>query len=140
MNKVILIGRLGKDAEVKRIEGGAVRVTFTLATSEKYTDKGGNRVESTEWHKVMAWGERWEKLAQYLTKGKQLMVEGKLKYREFEENGQKRRFSEVEARNMELLSSGDKSLENGAKNGQKQGLSEQYYIQEDENGGEGLPW
>jgi single-strand DNA-binding protein len=140
MNKVILIGRLGKDAEVKRTEGGAVRVTFTIATSEKFTDKHGNRVENTEWHNVKAWGERWEKLAQYLTKGKQLMVDGKLRYREFEENGQKRRFSEVEARNMELLSGGDKSFENGAKSGRKQGFSEQSLITEDENGGEGFPW
>lgn len=133
MNKVILIGRLGKDAEVKRIEGGAVRVTFTLATSEKFTDKQGNRIENTDWHNITAWGERWEKLAQYLVKGKMVMVEGRLKYREFEENGQKRRFTVVEARDLELLSGPDKTAASGRETCQKQDVLKQPVTAEEED-------
>lgn len=105
MNKVILIGRIGKDAEVRKFESGAVKVTFTMATSEKYKGKDGNMVEQTEWHNVEMWGERAGKVAPYLLKGTQVMVEGKIRYDEYEKDGVKRRATSIACREFEFLSS-----------------------------------
>lgn len=105
MNKVILTGRIGRDAEVKQI-GNSYNISFSLATSERYT-KDGERRETTEWHNITAWGERWLKLAQYLTKGKLVTVEGRIHYRESINGESKRHYTDIEMRDVELLGGGE---------------------------------
>jgi len=106
MNKVILIGRIGKDAETMTFDSGAVKVSFTMATSEKYKGKDGQLNEATEWHNIEMWGDRALKLSQYLLKGKQVMIEGKLRYNEYEKDGVKRKVALVSCQQLEFL--GDK--------------------------------
>lgn len=105
MNRAILIGRIGRDAETRSFDSGAVKISFSLATSERRRNKDGETVENTEWHTVEMWGERAQKLAQFLTKGKQVMVEGAIRYSQIEENGVKRYFTAINASNVEFLSS-----------------------------------
>lgn len=111
MNKVILIGRLGKDAEVKWTPSGVSVTRFSLATSEKWKDKtSGEWKEETEWHNVTQW--RAENLAQHLTKGKMVAVEGKIKTRSYDDkDGQKRYSTEVVAEKVEFV--GDRSDSGG---------------------------
>ncbi len=104
VNKVILIGHLGKDAETRFTAGGAARTTFPLATNYRYKDpQTGEWKEETEWHNVVLW--RQENLANYLTKGQQVYVEGRIQTRAYEdrETGQKRYMTEIVAQNVLLL-------------------------------------
>src|SRR5437868_11479710 len=78
VNKVILVGNLGRDAELRYTPGGAAVAKFSLATTEKWTDKAGSPQERTEWHNIDLWGKQAETLAEYLRKGKQVYVEGRL--------------------------------------------------------------
>lgn len=105
VNKVILIGRLGKDPDIRTFESGAKRASFTLATSEVYKDKSGNRVENTEWHNIVCWRDLAEKAQQYLTKGKMIYLEGRLRTRSWDENGSKRYITEIEAGTFTMLGS-----------------------------------
>ena len=79
VNKVILVGHLGKDPEVNHLEGGLVVAKFSLATSDAYIDKGGNRVEQTEWHNIICWRKLAETAEKYLKKGSAIYLEGKIK-------------------------------------------------------------
>ena len=81
VNKVILVGNLGRDAELRYTPGGAAVATLNMATTEVWTDKSGQKQERTEWHRVSIWGRQAESLQQYLTKGKQIFVEGRLQTR-----------------------------------------------------------
>jgi single-strand DNA-binding protein len=104
VNKVILIGHLGKDPEMRHIEGGTARVTFSLATSEYYKDKTGNRIEQTEWHHIVMWRGLAENAEKLLKKGSQVYIEGKLQTREWQDKeGIKRRITEIVAENFNLL-------------------------------------
>lgn len=105
INKVILVGRLGKDPEVKTFETGVKRASFTLATSEIRKDKEGNRVELTEWHNIFCWRNLAENAEKYLTKGKQIYLEGKLRTRSWDDNGTKRYITEIEASTFTMLGS-----------------------------------
>jgi single-strand DNA-binding protein len=105
INKVILIGRLGKDPEVRAYENGVKRASFPLATSESRKDKEGNKIETTEWHNIVCWRNLAEIAEQYLTKGKQIYVEGKIRTRTWEESGQKKYFTEIEAGTFNMLGS-----------------------------------
>ena len=105
VNKVILIGRLGKDPEIRAFENGVKKASFSLATSEYYKDKEGKKIEQTEWHNVVCWRNLAEFAEQYLTKGKLIFLEGKLKTRSWEDNGMKKYITEVEANNFTILSS-----------------------------------
>ncbi|MCK5606783.1 single-stranded DNA-binding protein, partial [Candidatus Pacearchaeota archaeon] len=78
VNKVILVGNLGQDPEVKNFDGGGKLVKFSLATSSKFTGKDGQKQEKTEWHKVIAWGKLAEICEKYLSKGSQIYIEGRL--------------------------------------------------------------
>ena len=78
VNKVILVGNLGRDAELRYTPGGAPVATLNMATTEIWNDKGGQRQEKTEWHRVVLWGKTAESLSEYLTKGKQIYVEGRI--------------------------------------------------------------
>lgn len=104
VNKVILIGNLGKDPEVRHLEGGVTKVSFPLATSETYKDKSGNKIEHTEWHNIILWRGLAEVAEKYLKKGNPVYIEGKIKTRTWEDkDGNKRYSSEIIADNMTLL-------------------------------------
>ncbi len=103
VNKVILVGHLGKDPEVRHLEGGATVVNFTLATSETYT-KDGHKVEQTEWHNVVMWRGLADIAAKFLQKGKLVYIEGKLRTRSFEDrDGNKKYVTEIVADNFNML-------------------------------------
>lgn len=103
VNKVILIGHLGADPEVRYTANGTAVAKFRVATNESYVDKSGNRQELTEWHLVTAWGKLAETCGQYLSKGKQVYIEGKLRTTSYEKDGVKRYTTEVVARDLQML-------------------------------------
>jgi single-strand DNA-binding protein len=104
VNKVILIGNLGRDPELRYTQGGQAVVNFTLATSENWTDKSGEKVERTEWHRIVVWGRVGELCAQYLSKGRTVYVEGRLQTREWEDkDGNKRSTTEINAQTVQFL-------------------------------------
>ena len=107
VNKVILVGNLGRDAELRYTPGGAAVANFSLATTETWTDKNsGQRQEHTEWHRVDIWGKRAEALQQYLTKGLRIYVEGSLRTRQWEDrDGNKRSSTDIRADRIEFLDS-----------------------------------
>ena len=112
VNKVILVGNVGADPEVKRLESGNVVAKITIATSEKYVNKNGEKVENTEWHNVVFWGKLAEVLENYIKKGSQLYVEGKLSTRSWaDKDGNKRYTTEIIGNNMQMLG-GKKQAEN----------------------------
>jgi single-strand DNA-binding protein len=107
VNKVILVGNLGRDAELRFTPGGAAVATLSLATTEVWNDKGGQRQEKTEWHRVVLWGKQAETLNEYLVKGKQIYVEGRLQTREWnDKDGNKRYTTEIRGDRVVLLSGG----------------------------------
>ena len=107
VNKVILVGNLGRDAELRYTPGGAPVSGFSLATTEVWNDKGGQRQEKTEWHRISVWGKTAESLQEYLVKGKQVFVEGRIQYRDWtDKDGVKRTTAEVRADRIVLLGSG----------------------------------
>src|SRR5437762_14338048 len=107
VNKVILVGNLGRDAELRYTPGGAAVATLNMATTEVWNDKSGQRQEKTEWHRVVLWGKPAESLAEYLTKGKQIYIEGRLQTRQWDDkDGNKRYTTEVRGDRVVLLSGG----------------------------------
>jgi single-strand DNA-binding protein len=106
VNKVILIGNLGSDPDVKFTPSGVPVANFNLATSESWTDRNGERQERTEWHRLVLWRKLAEIAGQYLKKGSKLYVEGRLQTRSWDDqSGQKRYTTEVEVRDMQMLDS-----------------------------------
>lgn len=103
VNKVVLLGRLGSDPEVRFTPGGQSVCNFRIATSESWNDKNGQRQERTEWTGIVVWGKLAELCGQYLKKGAQAYVEGKLQTREWEKDGVKRYTTEVIAREVVFL-------------------------------------
>ena len=105
VNKVILVGNLGRDPEVRSTPSGQPVASFTLATNRKWKDKNGQRQEQTEWHQIVCWGRQAEIAGQYLTKGKQIYVEGRLQTRSWEDkqSGEKRYRTEVICDNFQML-------------------------------------
>jgi single-strand DNA-binding protein len=104
VNKVILIGNLGRDPELRYTPGGQAVANFTLATTESFSNKSGERQERTEWHRIVAWGRQAELCAQYLAKGRTVYVEGRLQTREWEnKEGQKQRTTEIHANTVQFL-------------------------------------
>ena len=107
VNKVILVGNLGRDAELRYTPGGAAVAKFSVATTEVWNDKGGQRQERTEWHNIDLWGKQAESLTEYLVKGKQVYVEGRLQTDEYtDKEGQKRKTTRVRCDRVVLLGSG----------------------------------
>jgi single-strand DNA-binding protein len=105
VNKVILVGNLGKDPEVRTLENGRKVANFSLATSEAYKDKSGERVERTEWHNIVFWGPIAEVIERYVKKGSKIYVEGKLRTRSYEQEGVKKYITEIDGQNMTMLDS-----------------------------------
>lgn len=105
VNKAILIGNLGRDPEVRYLPSGQAKATFTLATSESYTDRSGAKQERTDWHNVVVWGKQAELCGQYLKKGRQVYVEGRISNRSYEakDGSGKRYISEVVAQRVQFL-------------------------------------
>jgi single-strand DNA-binding protein len=104
INKVILIGNLGKDPELRYTPGGAAVVNFSIATNERWKDKSGQSQERTEWHNIVLWGRLAEIANDYLKKGSSVYIEGRLQTRSWEDrDGNKRYTTEVVGRQMQLL-------------------------------------
>ena len=105
VNKVILVGNLGRDPELRYTQNGQAVANFTLATSENWKDKNtGERQERTEWHRIVVWGRVGENCAQYLSKGRTVYIEGRLQTREWEDKeGQKRKTTEINAQTVQFL-------------------------------------
>ena len=104
VNKVILVGNLGRDPELRYIQSGQAVANFTLATNDRWRDKEGNNQERTEWHRIVVWGKSAENCAQYLQKGRSVYVEGRLQTREWEDkDGNKRQTTEVVAQAVQFL-------------------------------------
>jgi single-strand DNA-binding protein len=114
------VGNLGRDAELRYTPGGAAVATLNLATTEVWNDKGGQRQEKTEWHRIVLWGKQAESLQEYLTKGKQIYVEGRLQTRQWDDkDGNKRYTTEIKADRITLLGGGggagrSQSMDRGA--------------------------
>ena len=108
INKVILIGHLGKDPEVRYTQGGQAVATLSVATSESWLDKAsGEKKERTEWHRVVLWGKAAENAGKYLTKGRQVYVDGKIQTREWQDKeGQKRFTTEIVGQEIQFLGGG----------------------------------
>ena len=114
LNKVMLIGHLGKDPEIRYTPDGAPVATFSLATSENWTDKSGSRQEHTEWHTIVAWNKLADLCKRFLTKGRQVYIEGRIRSRDWNDrDGNKRRTTEVIASQMVLLGSRQQSSDAG---------------------------
>ena len=108
VNKVILVGNLGRDAELRYTPGGTAVATLNLATTEQWTDRqSGQRKEDTQWHRVVVWGKTAESLNEYLTKGKQIYVEGRLQTRQWDDKDGNRRYTtEIRCDRVVLLGGG----------------------------------
>ena len=107
VNKVILVGNLGRDPELRYTPGGQAVANFTMATTRNWTDKDGKKQERTEWHRIVAWGKLGETCGQYLSKGRQVYIEGRLETREWnDKDGHKRQTTEINALEIVFLGSG----------------------------------
>jgi single-strand DNA-binding protein len=105
LNKVILIGNLGSDPEMRYTASGTAVCKFSLATSRKFTGKDGQKQDKTEWHRIVAWTKLAEICGQYLGKGKQVMIEGRIEYGSYEKDGVKHYTTDIVAENMTMLGS-----------------------------------
>lgn len=123
VNKAILIGNLGRDPELRYTPGGKAVVTFSLATSERWTGQDGQKNETTTWHNIVAWGKQAEVINEYLSKGRQVYIEGRIVNRSYDDKeGNKRYVSEVVVQNFQFLGTRGDMGEGAA--GQEQPASE----------------
>ncbi len=107
LNKVLLIGNLGSDPEIRTTTSGQSVCNFNIATSRRWTSKDGQAQEETEWHRIVVWGRQAENCKEFLSKGRQVFIEGRLQTRQWEDqNGGKRYTTEVIAQNVQFLSGG----------------------------------
>ncbi len=107
VNKAIIIGNLGKNPEVRFTQSGQPVCNFTIATNERWTDKGGQSQERTEWHRIVVWGKQAEHCGQYLSKGRSVYVEGRIQTREWtDKEGKKNYTTEIVATNVTFLGGG----------------------------------
>jgi single-strand DNA-binding protein len=113
LNKVMLIGNLGKDPELKYTPSGQAVATFSLATTRKWRDKEGGDKEDTQWHNIKVWGRTAEVANQYLKKGRQVFIEGRLEHRQYEQDGQRKYFTEVVCENMVMMGGGKRDDSGG---------------------------
>jgi single-strand DNA-binding protein len=103
-NRVQLIGNLGQDPEIVTLDGGGKLAKFSIATTDNYTNAKGEKVEDTQWHNIVAWGKTADIVENYLTKGKQVAIDGKLTHRSYEtKEGEKRYFTEVRCNELLML-------------------------------------
>jgi single-strand DNA-binding protein len=105
VNKVILVGNVGKDPEIRHLDSGVAVASFSLATSESYNAKNGERVTTTEWHNIVLWRGLADVVEKYVKKGSKLYIEGKITSRQYEKDGVTKYFTEIVANNMVMLDS-----------------------------------
>lgn len=117
MNKVFLIGRLGQDPEVKQTQGGQQIVKFSLATTKTWMNEKTGKQERTEWHRCIAWGDRWNGVLPYLKVGGQIAIEGSVQYEQWEKDGVKHTSCNINVDQIELL--GSKRDDNQQRGGQQ---------------------
>ena len=133
INKAILVGRLGQDPELKYTASGQSVCNFSVATPESWTDKNGQKNEKVEWHRIVVWGKLGELCSQYLAKGRQAYIEGKLQTRSWDDdNGVKHYTTEVLAQNVQFL--GD-APQQGRQQNQQPAQQQQNYQQPPQQGG-----
>jgi len=107
VNKVILVGNLGKDPEVRYTQTGSAVANFSIATSEQWNDRDGKKQERTEWHNIVVWGKQAEHCGQYLSKGRQVYIEGSIRTRSYDDkSGNKRYITEIIAQRIQFLGGG----------------------------------
>jgi single-strand DNA-binding protein len=140
VNKVILIGYLGADPDMRYTPSGAGVCELRLATSESWKDKNGRRQERTEWHRIVVWGKTAEICAKYLAKGRQVFIEGRIQTRTYDDKeGQKRYITEIIANDVQFLSSGrDGAGSGGSAGGGRRGADDGPPPPEPESGGAGF--
>jgi len=136
VNKVIILGRLGQEPELKYTPSGAAVCNFSLATSENWMDKSGQKQERTEWHRIVVWGKLAELCNQYLSKGRQAFIEGSLQTRSWDDKtGQKRYTTEINAKNVQFLgaSTGASNSTNASSSQQQSGgeMDQEYNVSSD---------
>ena len=125
LNKVMLIGRLGRDPETRYTSGGQAVANFSVATDETYKDRNGERQKRTEWHKIVVWGKQAEIAQQYLKKGSLIFIEGRIQSREWQDKeGQKRTSFEIVATNFRMLGGRGEGMAAGAGAGASASRSE----------------
>ena len=116
INKVILIGNLGKDPEIQSFDTGVKKASFSLATTETYRNREGQDVDQTEWHNIVLWRGLADVAEKYLKKGSQIYIEGRIRYRTYEKDGQKKYITDIEADTLNMLggrSSSDSNFQGG---------------------------
>ncbi|MBI4228986.1 MAG: single-stranded DNA-binding protein [Deltaproteobacteria bacterium] len=139
INKVILIGNLGRDPELRYTASGQAVANFTIATTESRTNKDGGRQDFTEWHRIVAWGRLAEICGEYLSKGRMVYIEGTLRTRSWEDKeGRKRWTTEVLARNMQMLGPSGERDESTAEAGE--GLTEDFEIADTSGSEDDIPF
>lgn len=132
VNKVILVGNLGKDPEFRKLDSGTSLARFSMATSEPYTDRDGNRMDNTEWHNIVLWRGLADIAEKYLNKGSKVYIEGKLKTRSYQDNEKNTRYTtEIHADQMVMLDS--KSDNSGSNSGGSYASSQQNTPSESSN-------
>lgn len=114
VNKVILVGNVGRDPEVRHLDKGVAVARFSLATTENYTSKTGEKVSNTEWHNIVLWRGLAEVAEKYVKKGSQLYIEGRLRTNTYEKDGVKHYATEINADTMQLLGKREGQAENGS--------------------------
>lgn len=119
INKVILVGHLGKDPEIQNFEGGNMLAKFSLATTEVYKDKSSNRSERTEWHNISVWGKQADTAGKYLKKGSLIYVEGRIRSREYvDKDGNQRRAYDIVCDKFTMLDRKPEAVATGGGSGQ----------------------
>lgn len=121
VNKVILLGRLGQDPELKTTTNDNTVAKFSLATDEQWKDKNGEKQQKTTWHTVIAWGKLAEIIEKYLVKGSQVYIEGKIQVRSYEKDDEKKYVTEIIANNLVMLGGGSKNEDGGEAEGKPAG-------------------
>lgn len=117
VNKVILVGRVGKEPAVRFTQGGTAIAQFSMATSETYNKKDGTKEEQTQWHQIVAWGKLGEVCGEYLTKGSLICIIGKVTYRTYEAKGGEKKFiTEIVANELKMLGGGKPKQEKPQEN------------------------
>ncbi len=121
VNKAIIVGHLGADPEVREISSGQTVATLSIATSESWTDRTGQKQEKTEWHRVVVWGKQGESCGKYLSKGRQVYIEGRLQTRSWEDQqGNKRYTTEIVANTVQFLGAGGQQRDQNQNQSQSQ--------------------
>lgn len=148
VNKVILVGNVGKDPEVRHLDSGVAVANFPLATSENYTAKNGDKVTTTEWHNIVLWRGLAEVAEKYVTKGKQLYIEGRIRTRSYDDkDGNKRYITEIYGDTMQMLGNRTDNQNSDNQNSQNSNPSENSSFQgvnepdlSDQGGDDDLPF